>query len=161
MWIRRALFAWLFPAAAVLPLWLCLAGIFSGAGGWAFIWVMFSAPAVFVLQLLLAVLVRVRPEVREQRAVSWADVAGFGLWHALTVALGFYSQPWWAAVWALAVAVGVGLCWFEGRRAWRRMRGADLPRRTTEGVAYIPAPPPRPEPSSRAVHPVIVVEESR
>ncbi|MFT4211636.1 MAG: MFS transporter permease [Microbacterium sp.] len=159
MWIRRAFFAWLFPAAVVLPLWLYLAWIFSGAGGWAFLWVMFAAPAVFVLQLLLALVVRVRQDVREQRALAWADVAGFGLWHVLTIGLGFYAQPWWAAVWALAVVVGVGLCWFEGRRAWRRIRGGDVVQRTDEGVAYIPAPHPRTPPD--AAHPVIVVEESR
>lgn len=159
MWIRRAFLGWTVPAAFLLPLWLFVSWGFSGAGGWAFLWVMFAMPAVFVVQSLLAVLVRMRADVREQRALGWADAAGFALWHALTIALGFYTQPWWAAVFVLAVLTGVGLCWFEGWQWWRRVRRQATVRRTAEGVAYIP--PPRPQRPAGAGHPVIVVEENR
>ncbi len=39
MWLRRAFFGWLIPAAFVLPLWLLVGwGVFD-AGGWGLLWV--------------------------------------------------------------------------------------------------------------------------
>ncbi len=120
MWLRRAYYGWLIPAAFLLPLWLLLGwGVFD-AGGWAFLWVLFIAvPSVFAGQLALTVLVRARTSARSRRAVSWPDVAGFTVWHALTFALGFYTQAWWAPVFVLTVAVGLGLFWLEVWQLWR------------------------------------------
>src|SRR5690349_9998248 len=49
MWLRRAFYGWLFPAAFLLPLWLLIGWAVFNAGGWAFLWVLFLAiPAVFI-----------------------------------------------------------------------------------------------------------------
>ena len=65
MWLRRAFYGWLIPAAFILPLWLLVGwGVFN-AGGWAFLWVLFLAiPGVFLWQLLLTLLVRARGTVQ-------------------------------------------------------------------------------------------------
>jgi hypothetical protein len=112
MWIRRAFFSWLFPAALVLPLWLFIGwGVFQ-AGGWAFLWVLFVAlPSVLVGEVVLALLVRARPAVREQRAVSWRDVIGFTLWHALTVALGFFPEAAFGWILTATIVAFLGLFW--------------------------------------------------
>ncbi|MFE1644914.1 MFS transporter permease [Microbacterium sp. P01] len=140
MWVRRVFYGWLFPAAFVLPLWLFVGwGIFQ-AGGWAFLWVLFVAiPSVFVGQLALTLLVRARGTVRAQRAVSWWDVLGFTVWHALTISLGFFTQSWWAPVMVATVIVGLALFWMELWQLWREARGsAALVLKTNEGLAYLP-----------------------
>lgn len=157
MWLRRAFFQWLIPAAIVLPLWLFVGWIISGASPWALLWVLISAPIVLVGQLVLALLVRARGTVRAERAVSWTDVALFGAWHALIVVLGLFSSPWWWAVLALTVAVGVVLLWMQLSQLWRETKPTGLIRRTFEGVAYVP--PPRAEADSGVAHEVIVVTE--
>nr|WP_315267968.1 MFS transporter permease [Microbacterium lemovicicum] len=140
MWLRRAFYSWLLPAAVVLPLWLLIGwGVFN-AGGWAFAWVLFVAiPSVFLGQLALGLLVRARGTVRAERAVSWWDVLGFGVWHALTVSLGFFSAAWWLPVMILTVLVGLGLFWLQLWQLWRETRGATVAYlRTAEGMAYLP-----------------------
>jgi hypothetical protein len=141
MWIRRVFFAWLIPAAFVLPLWLFVGwGVFN-AGAWAFLWVLFIAiPSVFLGQLALALLVRARPTARTERAVSWPDVAGFAVWHLLTIALGFFGQSWWAPLFVLTVLVGIGLFWLELTQLWRQARPRSVLRRTVDGTAYLPPP---------------------
>jgi hypothetical protein len=153
MWLRQAFYRWLLPAAVVLPLWLFIGwGVFS-AGGWAFAWVLFVAlPSVFVGQLLLTLLVRARGSVRAARAVSWWDVLGFGVWHALTISLGFFVQAWWLPVMLLAVAGGLALFWLQLWQLWREARGAAVTvLRTAEGMAYVPpAAPDAPRERTRA-----------
>ena len=147
MWLRRAFYGWLIPAAFLLPVWLLVGwGIFN-AGGWAFVWVLFLAiPSVFIGQLILTLLVRARGTVRAHHAVSWWDVAGFTVWHGLTIALGFFAQAWWAPVMVLTIFVAVGLFWLELWQLWREARGsAAMVLRTAEGVGYVPAPTPRAE----------------
>jgi hypothetical protein len=162
MWVRRAFYNWLLPAAFVLPLWLFVGwGVFN-AGGWAFLWVLFIAvPSVFVGQLALTLITRSRPSVRAARAVSWTDALGFGLWHALTIALGFYASSWWVPVMVLAVIVGLALVWWQLRLLWSEVRPSTVLLQAQNGAAYIPAAQermhPRPEADS---HEVIVVEES-
>ena len=75
MAFRRLFYRWLWLAVLVLPLWLLVGwGVFQ-AGGWAFLWVLFIAiPSVFIGQLVLAGMVRARPSVAADRAVSWTDV---------------------------------------------------------------------------------------
>ena len=55
MWLRRAFFRWLIPAAFVLPLWLFVGWIVFGANPWALLWVLISAPIVFAGPLPTAV----------------------------------------------------------------------------------------------------------
>ena len=113
------------PAAFVLPLWLLIGwGIFN-AGGWAFLWVLFIAiPSVFIGQLALTLLVRARASVRETRMVSWWDVLGFTVWHALTIAVGCYPQAWFPLLLTGAIAVAIALFWSTLRQLWNEARGA-------------------------------------
>lgn len=114
------------PAAIVLPLWLLVGwGIFQ-AGGWAFLWVLFIAiPSVFVGQLLLTLMVRARPSVRETQAVSWWDVGGFTLWHGLTIAVGCYPQAWFGLLLTGAIATAIAMFWLQLRQLWSEAKGGD------------------------------------
>lgn len=141
MWLRRAFFQWLIPAAFVLPLWLFVGWIVFGSSPWALLWVFVSVPVVFIGQLVLALLVRARGTVRTERAVSWPDVALFGAWHALLIALGVFSNPWWPLVLAVTVVIGVVLLATQLRELWREAKPTAILRQTADGVAYIPAPP--------------------
>lgn len=125
MRLRQAFFRWLLPAAFVLPLWLLVGwGIFN-AGGWAFLGVVFIAiPSVFVGQLLLTLLVRSRPSVRLSRAVSWWDVAGFSLWHVLTIIVGFYPESWFGLALTGAILVGIALIASSLRQLWAEAKDA-------------------------------------
>lgn len=108
--IRRGFFSWLLPAALVLPAWLFIGWGLSGSGAWAFVWVLFMAvPSVAVGQLLATLLVRVRPSVRRERALSWADVGIFSLWHALIVVVGFFPQSWFALALLASIVVFVAV----------------------------------------------------
>ncbi|MCE4024650.1 MFS transporter permease [Microbacterium sp. Au-Mic1] len=120
MWIRRAFYSWLFPAALVLPLWLFIGwGVFQ-AGGWAFLWVLFVAlPSVLVGEVALGLLVRARPTVREERAVSWRDVVGFAVWHALTIALGFFPKDAFGWLLTGTIVAFLGLFWSTLRQLWK------------------------------------------
>lgn len=124
MWLRRAFYRWLFPASVVLPLWLLIGwGIFN-AGGWAFLWVLFIAtPSVFIGQLALSLLVRARPSARETEMVSWWDVLGFGVWHALTIGVGFYPQAWFPLLLTGAIAVALAMFWLMLRQLWSEAKG--------------------------------------
>lgn len=110
MWLRRAFYWWLFPATIVLPLWLLIGwGVFQ-AGGWVFLWVLFVAiPSVLIGQLLLALLVRARPSVRANAAVSWLDVAGFTVWHVLIIFVGCFIEAWFPLFLTGAIAAAIGL----------------------------------------------------
>ena len=157
MWLRRAFFGWLIPAAFVLPLWMLVGwGVFD-AGGWAFVWVLFLAiPGVLVWQLLLTLLVRARGTVRAERAVSWWDVLGLGVWHALVVSLGFFASAWWAPTLVVTVLAGIGVFWLSLWQLWREARPSRIVLRTAEGVGYVPPAARRPAASPRDV---IVVTE--
>ncbi|WP_292832572.1 MFS transporter permease [Microbacterium sp.] len=157
MWLRRAFFQWLIPAAFVLPLWLLIGWIVFGASPWALLWVFVSVPVVFIGQLTLSLLVRARGTVRISRSVSWIDVALFGAWHVLIVALGVFSNPWWWPVLGVTVAVGVALLWTQLWELWREAKPMVAMRRTADGVAYIPAP--RFETTRGAAPGVVVVSE--
>jgi hypothetical protein len=161
MWLRRAFYWWLVPAAFVLPLWLLIGwGVFN-AGGWAFLWVLFLAiPGVFLWQLLVTLLVRARGTVREDRAVSWWDAAGFTVWHVLVISLGFYAQTWWALTLVAAILAGVGLFWLSLWQLWREARPGTFILRTSSGTAYIP-PPTESDSSSRGADPDVIVITER
>lgn len=147
------------PAAFLLPLWLLVGWAVTGAGGWAFLWVLFIAiPGVFLWQLLLTLLVRARGTVRAHRAVSWWDVAGFTLWHGLVIALGFFDQTWWVPTLVVAVVAGLGMFWLALWELWSEAKPSRLVLHTTEGLAYIPAAEERPQATEQ---PVIIVSENQ
>lgn len=127
MWLRRALFSWLLPAALVLPLWLVVGWAVSGASGWVFLWVLFIAvPAVLVGQLVATLLVRARGTVRHSRALSWWDVLVFAVWHALIIATGFYpAGAFWPLLFA-ATAAFLGVFWVSLWQLFREARPVSL-----------------------------------
>jgi hypothetical protein len=155
MLLRRGFFGWLVPAAFVLPLWLFAGWVVTGAGGWAFLWLVIAMPGLFVWQLILALLTRARGTVRAHRAVSWWDVLGFGVWHLLVIALGFFSPVWWAPVLVMALATGVALLWLQLWQLWREARPARSLLRTSDGLGFLP-PPTR---ASREPSEIFVVTE--
>jgi len=162
MWLRRAFFGWLIPAAFVLPLWLLIGWSVFDAGGWAFLWVLFIAiPSVFVGQLVFTLLVRARGTVRTGRAVSWGDVLGFTVWHGLTIALGFFAQVGWVPLLVVAIIAGVALFWFLLWELVKEARPGRIVLRTSGGMGYIPprAPGEGRGPRPSADPDVIVVTE--
>ncbi|MEJ1091962.1 MFS transporter permease [Microbacterium istanbulense] len=160
MWLRRAFFLWLLPAAFVLPLWILLGwGIFQ-AGGWAFLWVLFIAvPSVFIGQLLLTLLTRSRPSVRAERAVSWWDVLGFTVWHGLTIAVGCFIEGAFGWLLALAIAAGIALFWLQLWQLWNEAKGSGA--RIRETITWTTTEPLRPRAEqTRSTPEVIVIQES-
>lgn len=117
MFLRRAFYWWMFPAAIVLPLWLLIGwGVFQ-AGGWVFLWVLFIAiPSVLIGQLVLSFLVRARPSVRANGAVSWLDVAGFSVWHILVILVGCFIESWFPLLLTAAIVAAIGLFWLTLRQ---------------------------------------------
>jgi hypothetical protein len=157
MRLREGFFRWLFPAAFVLPLWLVVGGIVFHAG-WGMLWVLFIAvPSVFLGQLLLALLTRSRPSVRVERAVSWWDVAGYALWHGLTIAVGCFIDGAFGWLLAGAIVVGIGLVWLQLWQLWHEARGSGARIRETISWSTIPAPDEPVAPTRQ--HDVIVVHE--
>lgn len=141
MWLRRAYYGWLIPAAFVLPLWLLVGWAATDAGGWAFVWMLLIAtPSVLLGQLGLTLLVRARYAARAARAVSWWDIGGFTLWHCLTIALGFYAESWWVPVFVLTVVVGLALFWLE---LWQLWRQAEVSRVLLSAVTGVDALAPK------------------
>lgn len=160
MWLRRAFYLWLLPAAFVLPLWILLGwGIFQ-AGGWAFLWVLFIAvPSVFIGQLLLTLLTRSRPSVRAERAVSWWDVLGFTVWHGLTIAVGCFIEGAFGWLLALAIAAGIALFWLQLWQLWNEAKGSGA--RIRETITWTTTEPLRPRAEqTRSTPEVIVIQES-
>lgn len=159
MWLRRGFFGWLLPAAFVLPLWLFVGWAVTGAGGWAFLWLVLAIPGVFVWQLVLALLARARGTVRAHRAVSWWDVAGFAVWHALVIGLGFFNPSWWAPTLVVALIAGVALFWLQLWQLWQEARPSRFVLRTSEGIGYIP--PPRERASADSAEVYVVTEKQQ
>lgn len=157
MALRSGFYRWLIPAAFLLPLWLFVGWIISGASALSLLWVLLSAPIVLVGQLILTLLVRARGTARAERAVSWTDLGVIGAWHVLVVSLGFFGLSWWWPLFALTVAVGIAALWVVLAQLWREARPSGILLRTRDGVGYVAAP--RPESPARDAE-VIVVHES-
>ncbi|MET2012451.1 MFS transporter permease [Microbacterium chocolatum] len=157
MVLRRAFFAWLLPAALILPLWLLVGwGVFR-AGGWALLWVLLIAiPGVLVWQLILTALIRARGTVRAHRAVSWWDVLGVGVWQVLIASLGFFRPEWWGIVFVFAVVTGVAVFWLSLWQLWREARPSVRLSTTRTGVVFLPAAAKK---TPRGAPDVIVVSE--
>jgi len=160
MALRRMFLHWLFPAAFVLPLWLFVGWIvFSGGSAWVLLWLFVAVPAVFISQLVLTLMVRARGSVRENRAVSWRDLAGLGIWQVVIVALGFFDSRVFFPLLVLSIAGALVLFWSSLAQLWNEARGAVTVLHTTDGTAYIP--PPRESREQTRDAEVIVVPETR
>lgn len=159
MRVRRAFFHWLVPAAFVLPLWLLIGWISFDAGGWALLMVLLIAmPAVFLGQLVVTLLVRARGTVRHSRAVSWWDMLGFGVWHALTIAAGFYPEGGFWGLVALATVAFLVLFWVSLWQLFREARPGARMERAADGTLFIPAAE---RPTSQRTDPqVIIINET-
>jgi hypothetical protein len=141
----------MFPAAFVLPVWLLVGWIVFGAGAWALLFLFVAIPAVAIAQIVLTLLVRARASVRAERAVSWWDVAGFGVWHALVFATGCFVAGWFGATVFVAVAVAVALFWLTLWQLLREVRErARVVLRAADGTGYLPPERPRPEQPANA-----------
>lgn len=141
MWLRRGFFHWLLPAAIILPAWLIAGWAIFSASGWAFLGILFiAAPAVLVAELILALLIRARPSVRAQRAVSWWDVAGITVWHLLIIAFGcFFDDASFGVLVAAAIAFlavfwsSLSQLWKDASGSWRRMSSGTGPADVPDG----------------------------
>ncbi|MEJ1087642.1 MFS transporter permease [Microbacterium sp. Mu-80] len=160
MVLRRAFFRWLLPAAFVLPLWMIVGWAIFGQSGWGLLWVLLMAvPSVFIGQLVLTLLTRSRPSVRAERAVSWWDVAGFTVWHGLTIAVACFIDG--AFPWLLtgAIIAVLGLFWLQLWQLWSEARGSGARIRETITWSSMSSHD-RTSPSSTPAE-VIIVEEHR
>lgn len=110
MFLRRAFFGWLGPAAVVLPVWLAIGWAVFGGGGWGTLGLVVVVPVTAVALAIVALLVRVRPAVRAEHAASWIDVGVIAAWHASIIGIGFYGAS--ATVFGvLAILLGVAAFW--------------------------------------------------
>lgn len=135
MWLREAFFRWLLPAAFVLPVWLFVGWVIFGTSGWSLVWVLLmAAPAVFAGQLVLTLLTRSRPSVRAERALSWWDVAGFTVWHVLTISVGLFLDGAFGWLLTAAIVAAIALFWLQLWQLWNEARGSGL--RIRETVAW-------------------------
>ncbi|WP_104084350.1 MFS transporter [Cryobacterium sp. Y11] len=149
MIIRRAFYHWQFIAAGALPLWLLVGSAIFGSGAWAVLGIFFAAVLIGFGLLLVALLFYARKEVREARALSYADVGVLALWHALIIAVPLSTD---AAGWlsVLVIIGGIAVFWFAVWElfgsAKRRMRAmVDLVEQTARGQSA-PAGPQHPLP---------------
>lgn len=118
MFLRRAFFSWLGPAAVVLPIWLAIGWAVFGGGGWGTLGLVVVVPVAAVALAIVALLVRVRPAVRAERAASWIDVGVVGAWHAAIIGIGFYGAT--ATIFGvLAILLGIAAFWIA---VWQLVR---------------------------------------
>src|SRR6478609_8920828 len=89
MLFRRIFFRWIQAATIVLPIWLAVGWAVFGGGGWGTLGLIITVPVTFIALAIIALLISMRPSVREQRAVSWTDVVVLGAWHAAIIGFGF------------------------------------------------------------------------
>ena len=160
MVLRQAFFRWLLPAAFLLPLWMVVGWAIFGQSGWSLLWVLLmAAPSVFVAQLVLTLLTRSRPSVRTERALSWWDVAGFTVWHGLTIAVAFFPASGFGWLLTGAIIAAIGLIWLQLWQLWNESRVAGA--RLRENISWSSAPREEAASSQPSRPAVIVVEERR
>jgi len=127
MVLRRAILRWQLFAVPVLPLWLLVGfGVFGGGPGGFFL-LFIAAVVLFVFLAVLAGLTRLRPPVRETRAVGAWDAAATLAFHLALVGLGFFGATG-VAFGVAAVLLGLTTFWltvWQLTREWRdRVSGA-------------------------------------
>ncbi|WP_111720374.1 MFS transporter [Homoserinimonas sp. OAct 916] len=117
MFIRRIFFSWQFIASFALPLWLFVGwGFFGEGGATGVLAILVGAPILLLGMLAVSALTFFRGTVRDERAVSWRDIAILLPWQAAIFALGFHPAAsaslvvlvlilglvaFWNAVWQL------------------------------------------------------------
>lgn len=121
MVVRRAILRWQLFAAVALPVWLFVGfGVFgSGAGGFFLLFI--GAGVLFVFLAVLAGLTRLRPRVRETRAIGWWDVAVTVAFHLAVIGLGFFGVTG-VAFGVATVLLGLAAFWltlWELTTEWR------------------------------------------
>ncbi len=110
MIIRRVFRIWMVIAAVVLPIWPLVGwGIFGG-GGWQFLGLLIAMPILFVTMMIVAGLIRARPTVRREKAVSWLDVGILTVWHVAVIGFGLFG-PSSNAFAVLGVIAGLAAFW--------------------------------------------------
>lgn len=140
MFVRRALFHWMIPAAAVLPTWLLVGwGVFGGSG-WAFVFLIVACIALAVFLLVVAGLIRAKRSVREARAVGWWDAAALSAWHLSLIGLGFFGATTGLFL-LLSIALGITAFWYA---LWSMVREAGKRVRATLNAMQAPPVAPRP-----------------
>ncbi|MEV7620649.1 MFS transporter permease [Microbacterium sp. NPDC089321] len=160
MVLRQLFFRWLLPASLVLPAWMLVGWAIFGRNGWGLLWVLLMAiPGVLVTQLVLTLLTRSRPSVRAERAVSWLDVAGFGVWHVLTILVGCFIDGAFPWLLTAAIVTAVALLWLQLWQLWNEARGAGA--RLRETIVWSTLTPSQHAERAAGEPDVIVIEESR
>ncbi|WP_156891279.1 hypothetical protein [Agromyces subbeticus] len=177
MLLRRALYRWQMIAVVVLPVWLAVGWAVFGAGGWGTLGLVIVVPVAFVVLGIVALLVGIRPTVRQQRAVSWTDAGVLTAWHLSIIATGFYGASatlfgvlaillaiaaFWIAVWQLvtdgANRVKASMAEFERLAAERPQASSGSGSGSSNGA---PAPGARRPPFDDGGDDVIIIHEVR
>lgn len=139
MWLRRGYFRWLYPAAILLPVWLVVGWSLFGSSAWAFLGILFiAAPAILVGELVLTLLIRARPTVRADRAVSWWDVLGVTVWHVLIIAFGCFFDTASFALLVCAIIAFIAVFWSSLAQLLTDARGTLRRMSTGTGPADVP-----------------------
>lgn len=111
MWLRRVFYYAQFWAIPVLPLWLLIArGITLDSPGWGLLVLLFAAPLLALMLVVIAGLTLARKSVRRARLVSWLDVAALTAWYAVIVVAGLVSGPLMAVI---VVAATIAVFWLQ------------------------------------------------
>jgi hypothetical protein len=120
MVLRRALLRWQPIAVPVLPLWLLVGfGVFGSPGG--FFLLFLGAGVLLVFLAVVAGLTRLRPAVRETRALGRWDAAATLAFHIAILGLGFFGATG-VAFGVAAALLGLTTFWlvtWELVREWR------------------------------------------
>ena len=121
MVLRRAILRWQLFAIPVLPLWLLVGfGVFGGGAGGFFL-LFIAAVVLFAFLAVIAGLTRLRPPVRDTRAVGVWDAAATIAFHVALVGLGFFGATG-AAFGIVSAVLGLATFWlavWELLREWR------------------------------------------
>lgn len=128
MWSRRAFYYAQYWAIPVLPLWLLVSrGIAIDGAGWELVVLLFAAPVLSLVLIVVMALTMARRSVRRARLVSWLDVGILAAWYATLVVAGLFSNP---LVAVLAIAMTLVAFWSS---AWQLF--AETRRRVTAVLA--------------------------
>lgn len=155
MEIRRIARYWMFVAVVVLPAWVLIGrGILGSSMGWDLLLYIFLCPILGLALLAVAGLTVARKAVREQRAVSWTDLAVIAVWHGAIIAYGFWdSTPLAVLVVAGAIAAFWIAAWQLFSETRSRVKGVIA---GFEEAARMPQQPRSPHDGRE--HEVIVIE---
>lgn len=142
VFIRKAIYRWMLPAAGILPAWLLIGWSIFGSGGWQFVLVLGGAFILAVAMVVISAMMRSRRAVRAATAVGAADAVFLGIWHALIIWLGFQG-PASSLLLTGVVLMLIGGFWFA---LWELLtsakRGIETALREAEQMSYSPGSTP-------------------